>query len=80
MENMCLYSFFKFVKRAPQSVMTVVTSDGDTYKFQYVKDERLWRVEHAMTHTLFPFIDMKKNVNKLVSRIGNVVEVVIQNV
>ena len=83
MEQLRLYSFLKSLKRAPENAMTVHTSEGDVYRFRYVKDERLWRVEQNLSTCndaigLSPLIEMKRNVSKLVSRIGHVVQVVIR--
>lgn len=75
-----LQMFLRIMKKAHKSAMCISTLEGDKYKVQYIKDERLWRVSYIHTKGAEEvMVDMKKNINKLLDRIDGVTKIVIKN-
>lgn len=70
-----LQLFLRIMKKAPSSVMSMYTTEGETYAFQYVKEDKLWKVDHWCDNPVYYCTDMKRSVNKLLNRIGNVKEI-----
>lgn len=64
MEQLNLQLFLRIMKKAHDSVLYIKTMEDELYSFQYMKDERVWKVSHG------DMVDFKRNVNKLIRRIG----------
>jgi hypothetical protein len=75
MEQLNIQLFLRIMKKAHDCVMHILTVDGERYSFQYMKEDRVWKVCHDAD-----MVDFRRSVNKLVQRIGVVSEVSIKQV
>jgi len=73
-----LQSLPRIIKKAPECILTIKTSEGERYEFQYIPDDKLWRVLYELKPDAIPMENTMRNISKVMRRIEHVVEVVIR--
>ena len=69
----------RFVKSIPSCVLKVTTKENQMYKFEYLKDDKIWKIEMFSPSNGGYLIDFKNQIQRYLGKMMDIDEIMVSS-